>query len=33
MQKYKEYAEQVINGDIIACEYVKLACKKIFRVL
>lgn len=28
MQKYKEYAEQVINGDIIACEYVKLACKK-----
>jgi phage terminase large subunit-like protein len=26
--KYKEYANAVIAGDIVACEYVKMACKR-----
>lgn len=26
--KYKEYALGVVNGDIVACNYVKLACKR-----
>lgn len=28
LDKYKEYPNAVINGKIIACEYVKLACKR-----
>jgi phage terminase large subunit-like protein len=28
LDKYKEYANAVVCGDIIACEYVVLACKK-----
>lgn len=28
MNKYKEYALGVVNGDIVACEYVRLACKR-----
>lgn len=28
MNKYTEYAEQVLNGDITACTYIKLACKR-----
>lgn len=27
-KKYTEYAEKVINGEIVACEYIKLACKR-----
>lgn len=27
-EEYKEYANKVINGEIIACKYVKLACKR-----
>ena len=26
--KYTDYAEKIINGEIIACEYIKLACKR-----
>lgn len=26
--KYRQYAEQVLSGDIIACRYVKLACER-----
>lgn len=29
--KYKQYALDVINGDIMACEYVKLACHKYLK--
>ena len=28
MSKYTEYAQRVINGDIVACQYVKLACQR-----
>ena len=28
MEKYKQYANAVVNGDIVACNYVKLACKR-----
>lgn len=28
MDKYKEYANAVVNGDIVACNYVRLACSK-----
>lgn len=28
MSKYTDYANKVLNGDIVACEYVKLACKR-----
>ncbi len=28
MNKYTEYAEQVLNGQITACTYIKLACKR-----
>ena len=28
MTKYKEYAEKVGNNEIIACEYIQLACKQ-----
>ena len=27
-KKYTEYAEKVINGEIVACEYIKLACQR-----
>jgi len=26
--KYTEYATKVVNGDIVACTYIKLACKR-----
>ena len=26
--KYTDYAEKIINGEIVACEYIKLACKR-----
>lgn len=26
--KYKEYAESVVNGDVVACKYIQLACKR-----
>lgn len=28
MNKYTEYAEKVLNGEITACTYIKLACKR-----
>lgn len=28
LSKYKKYAQAVINGDIIACNYIKLACQR-----
>jgi phage terminase large subunit-like protein len=28
MNKYTEYAEKVVNGDIVVCEYVRLAAKR-----
>lgn len=28
MNKYTDYAQRVINGDIVACQYVKLACQR-----
>ena len=28
LTKYKCYAESVVNGDIVACNYIKLACKR-----
>lgn len=28
MSKYVDYANKVLNGDIVACEYVKLACRR-----
>ena len=31
--KYTEYAKKVLNGDIIACEYVKLACERFLEWL
>lgn len=27
-KKYTQYAEDVINGKIVACTYVKLACQR-----
>lgn len=27
-KKYTDYAEKVLSGEIIACEYIKLACKR-----
>ena len=27
-KKYTQYAEDVLSGKIIACEYIKLACKR-----
>lgn len=32
-KKYTEYAEKVINGKIVACEYVKLACSRYLDLL
>lgn len=32
-KKYTEYAEKVINGEIVACEYVKLACSRYLDLL
>ena len=32
-KKYTIYAEKVINGEIIACEYVKLACLRYLNLL
>ena len=32
-KKYTTYAEKVINGEIIACEYVKLACLRYLNLL
>lgn len=32
-KKYTEYAEKVINGEIVACEYVKLACSRYLKLL
>lgn len=32
-KKYTEYAEKVINGEIVACEYVKLACSRYMNLL
>ena len=26
--KYKDYAVKVINGDVVACEYVRMACQR-----
>lgn len=31
-KKYTEYAEKVINGEIVACEYVKLACSRYLKL-
>ena len=31
MTKYKEYANAVVNGDIVVCEYVRLACSKYLK--
>lgn len=28
LNKYTDYAQRVINGDIVACQYVKLACQR-----
>lgn len=28
MDKYIDYPKKVVNGDIVACEYVRLACQK-----
>lgn len=28
LQKYKEYAESVVRGEIVSCNYIKLACKR-----
>lgn len=32
-KKYTDYAEKVINGEIVACEYVKLACSRYMNLL
>ena len=32
-KKYTEYAEKVINGEIVACEYIKLACQRYLNFL
>ena len=32
-KKYTNYAEKVINGEIVACEYVKLACSRYMNLL
>lgn len=32
-KKYTEYAEKVIKGEIVACEYVKLACSRYLDLL
>ena len=32
-KKYTDYAEKVINGEIVACEYVKLACSRYLDLL
>lgn len=32
-KKYTEYAEKVISGEIVACEYVKLACSRYLDLL
>lgn len=31
--KYTQYAQKVIDGEIIACEYVKLACSRYLKLL
>lgn len=28
LSKYKSYAESVVSGEIVACNYIKLACKR-----
>ena len=28
MNNYRQYAEDVVNGNIVACNYIKLACKR-----
>ena len=30
---YIQYAEDVLNGKVIACEYIKLACKRFFHFM
>ena len=32
-KKYTNYADNVINGEIVACEYVKLACSRYMNLL
>lgn len=32
-KKYTNYANKVINGEIVACEYVKLACSRYMNLL
>ena len=28
LAKYKDYAVKVVNGDVVACEYVRMACQR-----